>query len=82
MAALLIGPVTQLYAALWRVGVVEVGHTRRPADPVPATLRVHQASSGWPLPARRLPPRLVPAPGPSPPARAAYSRAAGSPPEY
>ncbi|WP_373280818.1 Rv1535 domain-containing protein [Mycobacterium celatum] len=69
-AVVLTVPVIELYAALWRAGVLEVvpAGQSRCADPT---------ADGSRRPPRRLPPRLIPAPAPSRSARAVYSRAAG-----
>ncbi|WP_269455144.1 Rv1535 domain-containing protein [Mycobacterium kyorinense] len=73
LAQLLTVPVIELYAVLWRVGVVEVGKPDRVAAPQDAD----QPIAGLQQPPRRLPPRLLPALAPTPGGQAVYSRAAG-----
>ncbi|UMB72469.1 Rv1535 domain-containing protein [Mycobacterium paraterrae] len=71
VAGLLTVPLTQLYAALWRLGAVEVVSTR--SDP-------SRSDSRTPGPRRPQPqsqPRLSPAPAPRRAGRAEYSRATG-----
>ncbi|WP_428838987.1 Rv1535 domain-containing protein [Mycobacterium kyorinense] len=70
LAVALTVPVIELYAVLWRAGVLEVV----PADQSPSAGRT---AGGARRPPRRLPPRLIPVPAPSRSVREVYSRAAG-----
>ncbi|WP_371685520.1 Rv1535 domain-containing protein [Mycobacterium sp. MFM001] len=70
LAVALTVPVIELYAVLWRAGVLE-------AVPADQTLGAGQTADGVRRLPRRLPPRLIPAPAPSRWAREVYSRAAG-----
>ncbi|MGH3958413.1 Rv1535 domain-containing protein [Mycobacterium sp.] len=72
LACVLTAPVIELYAVLWRAGVVEVEQAQ--AD---QTRSADQTAAGSRRPTRRLPLRLLPAPAPRRRAPAAYSRAVG-----
>ncbi|WP_424392651.1 Rv1535 domain-containing protein [Mycobacterium sp.] len=78
VAGLLIVPLIQLYAVLWRVGAVQVFQTRPAPDRrLPAQVNAHLRARGLRCPPRRSPPRLSPAPVPKRAGRVAYSQAAG-----
>nr|WP_249026287.1 Rv1535 domain-containing protein [Mycobacterium parmense] len=81
IASVLRVPLVELYALLWRVGVVDVRQPRRPKAPRPAVVACPNCStppqrgSGHRSP--QSPRRLPPEPVPSRPAPAGYSRATG-----
>ncbi|MGH3524123.1 MAG: Rv1535 domain-containing protein, partial [Mycobacterium sp.] len=70
---LLTAPVVELYAVLWRAGLVEVVQARQTADRRRAPMGVDWPARGLRRPARRLPPRLIPAPAPRRADQAVYS---------
>ncbi|HXY63355.1 MAG TPA: Rv1535 domain-containing protein [Mycobacterium sp.] len=76
-AVLLAIPLIELYAVLWRFGLVEVQADRTAARRLPAPMDVYYRARGLRRQPRRSPPRLSPAPAPTRPGRAAYSQAAG-----
>ncbi|MGB7870550.1 MAG: Rv1535 domain-containing protein [Mycobacterium sp.] len=71
-------PLIELYAVLWRLGLVQVG-TRRAPDRgrLRAPVEAYCRARGSRRPPRRSPPRLSPAPAPTRSGRAAYSPKAG-----
>ncbi|HEY9305803.1 MAG TPA: Rv1535 domain-containing protein [Mycobacterium sp.] len=76
-AVLLAIPLIELYAVLWRMGLVEV-QTAPPADRrLRAAMDAYCRARGLQRRPRRSPPRLSPAPAPTRPDREACSQAAG-----
>nr|WP_293054459.1 Rv1535 domain-containing protein [Mycobacterium sp.] len=73
LASLLTIPLTELYAVLWRAGVVQVGSSGRSV----ASASADPTAGGSPRPRRQSPPLPMPAPAPRPVAPAEYSQAAG-----
>ncbi|UQX12936.1 Rv1535 domain-containing protein [Candidatus Mycobacterium methanotrophicum] len=76
-AVLLAIPLVELYAVLWRLGLVEVQTQPSSERRLLAAMDSYCRACGLPRQPRRSPPRLSPAPAPTRPARAACSRAAG-----
>jgi hypothetical protein len=81
-AVLLKGPLTELYALLWRAGVLEVGAKthrapRRAPENSDPTIDSDSLGTGSPPPAVRSRQRRQPGPVPTRPGGAPHSRAAG-----
>ncbi|HTZ14258.1 MAG TPA: Rv1535 domain-containing protein [Mycobacterium sp.] len=79
-AGLLAIPLIELYAVLWRFGLVEVHAdrtTHRRLRPLPAPLAFYCRARGLRRQPRRSQPRLSPAPAPTRPGRAECNREAG-----
>ncbi|HWF71224.1 MAG TPA: Rv1535 domain-containing protein [Mycobacterium sp.] len=85
LASVLTVPLRQLYALLWRAGVVEIVETDRMSRRAPArAARVapcpachHVPIEGSPRPRPRSPQQRLLGPEPTPGDRAGYSRAVG-----
>jgi hypothetical protein len=79
-AVLLRGPLTELYALLWRAGVLEVGAKTDRAPrraPENSDLMIDSLGSGSAPPAQRSRQRRQPGPVPTRPGGAPHNRAAG-----
>ncbi|HZC09862.1 MAG TPA: Rv1535 domain-containing protein [Mycobacterium sp.] len=76
-AGLLAIPLIELYAVLWRLGLVEVQADRTAHRRLPTPMDVYCRARGLRRQPRRSQPRLSPAPAPSRPGRSGYSQEAG-----
>src|ERR1700761_9187265 len=76
-AGLLAIPLIELYAVLWRLGLVQVRTDRTIGRRIPTPMDVYCRARGLRRQPRRSPPRLSPAPAPTRSGRAGYSQAAG-----
>ncbi|WP_244601825.1 Rv1535 domain-containing protein [Mycobacterium pseudokansasii] len=77
IAAVLSVPLRELYALLWRVGVVEIVERKPAAGPMDPVPHPYCPECGSERPSRRSRRRPTPGPAPTRPGRAGCSRAAG-----